>query len=211
MKKTVIAAGASLVFAAMPMFGAFAATSEVTDNFTINLSETCSLTRTGVAAAAVNGASSSLDFGTTAANTYTATLIGGKAAEIGTSTFSVTCNDTNHGHSLAVQFTGLSGTVNSTSYTIPYDGSAAATDGVSRWNATATANATLGVGAGLITATETGSGTNIYNGSLYGSSETNKTAVNAQTFDIVYNVSTTTTQAATQYTGSAVYTLTYGV
>ena len=211
MKKTVIAAGASLVFAAMPMLGAFATTDSVTDNLTINLRETCALTRTGVAASAVDGASSALDFGTTAADTYTATLIGGKAAEIGTSTFSVTCNDTNHGHSLAVQFTGLNGTVGSTSHTIPYDGSTAAADGYSRWNATATSNATLGISSGLITATETGADTHVYNGNLYGASEANKTPVNAQTFDVTYNVSTATTQAATQYTGTAVYTLTFGV
>lgn len=207
MKKTIIAAGASLAFAAMPVAGVLAV--DVTDNLTINLSETCSITRTGVAASAVSNTSSDLDFGTTAANTYTATLVAGKAATIGTSTFTVTCNDTNNGHSLAVQFTGLSATVGSSSENIPYDGSAATADGYSRWNATKTANATLGVTSGLITATETTTEPHsyIYNGSVYGN---NKTAVSGQTFTIEYNVSTAITQPAATYTGSAAYTLTYG-
>lgn len=206
MKKAIVLAGTSFALAALPAVGVFAGTSSVTDNFTVNLSETCAISRTGAAASAVSGASSALDFGTTTADTYTATLIGGKAAAIGTSTFTVTCNDTTKGHDLAVQFTGLNGSV--AGAMIPYDGSAAAADGVARWNATTTANAGLGVSAALITATETGANTGIYNGVVYSNS---KTAVSGTEFTVTYNVSTAASTPAATYTGSAAYTLTYGV
>lgn len=210
MKKTIIAAGASFALAAMPVVGVFAATSAVTDQFNLTLSETCSISRTGAAASAVTDTSSNLSF-TDGTGTYAATLAAGKAATIGTSTFSVTCNDTNYGHSLAVQFTNLSGSVDSTNHSIAYDGTTAVADGASRWNATATENTTLGVSSGLIAATETSVGSGTYDFALYGGTSKNKTAVSSQTFNVEYNVSTATTQAATSYTGSAQYTLTYGV
>lgn len=215
MKKKLIAAGAaSAVLAAMPVLGVFAEAdiSTVTDNINLTLLSTCAISRTGAAASAVEGKSSELSW-TENTGTYAITLVGGKSATIGTSTFSVTCNDTTAGHYLAAQFTGLNGGTGITGAHIAYDGSAAVADDTSSWNATATVNSTLGVSAGLITATETESNPHsyVYNAALYGSSaSTNKTAVSGQTFDITYAVGTANDQPSGSYTGSAVYTLTSG-
>lgn len=212
MKKSIIVAGAaSVALAAMPVVGAFAATSSVTDNINLTLLSTCALTRTNaVAANAVDGSSSNLSWAA-GTETYAITLVGGKSANIGTSTFSVTCNDHINGHYMTAQFTGLNGGDGITDSHIPYNGAAAVADGTSSWNATATANNTLGVTAGRITATETGSNTYLYNAAIYSSSDSkNTTPVSAATFDVTYAVGTSASQAAGSYTGSAAYTLTSG-
>ena len=192
MKKSLIAGAgvAAFAFAAFPFALASATQQSVKDNLNVTISETCSLTRVGQAAATGAVITASQWSGATGSTegTYTVTMIAGKAAQIGTSTLTTICNDTTAGYSVSAAFTGLA---DNASHTIAYDGSAAATDGASRWNITNNGS--------LVTASE---GTGV----IYANT---KVPTSGTTNTIVYNVSTSTDQAAGAYEGSATYTLTY--
>lgn len=216
MKKSIIAAGAaSVALAAMPVVGVFATpdTSVITDNISVKLDSTCSLTRAG--ASGTDGTWTPGSPATTAAGTYSvASMDAGSTANLGTSTFTVVCNDTTAGHNLKVQATGLTGAT--AGEYIDYDGTSAVAAGTSSWNITISDVDGFGTGdagtvkpaEGLLDVTYNNHTGSAY---LYGSaSATSKNPVSAATFKAAYNVGTTTTQAADTYTGSAVYTLTYG-
>ena len=204
MKKSIIAASAaSLALAAMPVVGVFATVTPdggIVDNLTVNLTKTCTVTRTGTVAGMTATDPSWSNATGTDAGTYTGSLTAGEVKTLGKSTFTVSCNDQNKGHSMSVAVCGLDSTDNGSQddKTIPYSNSEV-TAAVSGWNITTTANANLGTTAGIISTT---SGT----GSVYGNK---KLAVTAQSFDATYTVSADVTQPSGTYTGSATYTLTY--
>lgn len=216
MKKSIIAAGAaSIALAAMPVVSTFAAqpTREIVDNINVNLNSTCTMTRTG--ASGTDGTWTAGDPATTAAGTYTvASMSAGTTANIGASTFTIVCNDTTNGHSLQVAASGLRR--GETSDYIDYSNAAVAA-GTSSWNITI--SDVDGFGNGEAPAVKPANGIvgiaygqDSHTGStyLYGETTTSKNAISGGSFKATYNVGTTTTQAAGQYTGSATYTLTYG-
>ena len=213
MKKSIIAASAaSVALAAMPVMGTFAATKGVTDNLSVTLDSTCSLTRTGASA---DGTWTPGDPESTSAGQYTiAHMDAGTTATFGTSTFTIVCNDTTSGHSLDVRATGLAGQSGIAGQYIDYSSNAVAA-GTSGWNITISDVQGFGMGegvapvAGIVGVNYSGTdhqGT----ANLYGGTTTSKNNVADATFKAQYKVGTSTTQAAGMYTGSAVYTLTHG-
>lgn len=115
MKKTLIIGAASLALAAMPVVGAFAATT-FTDTVTITVSEACSLSRSS------------------GSGTYTATLAPNAVnANVGSSTLSAACNNPK-GYTVKVATTALTNSTVS-SYTIPYSTTTPAA-GTSAWTVT---------------------------------------------------------------------------
>lgn len=116
MKKTMIAGAASIALAAMPVVGAFAATS-VTDTITANVTDSCSFNRTA------------------GEGTYATSILPNAIAEnFASSSFAVTCNFGAEGKDINVTatFTDLVSGDN----TIPYAGGALAA-GTAGWNAAA--------------------------------------------------------------------------
>lgn len=116
MKKSIIAGAASVALAAMPVMGAFAATS-VTDTITANVSDACSFNRTA------------------GEGTYATSILPNAIAEnFASSSFIVTCNFGAEGTDINVtaSFTDLVNGENA----IPYSGSAL-TAGTAGWNAAA--------------------------------------------------------------------------
>ena len=207
MKKTIIAAGAAVALAAMPVVSVFATTATpITDNLTVNLTKTCTVTRAGSVANATAANPSWSDATGTTTGTYTGSLTAGEMKTLGTSTFTVNCNDQEKGHSMNVTVTGLSSTDNgSDSDTmIPYANSTLTQGSTSGWNITTTANANLGTTAAVIST----SGDETITGTVYGNK---KAAVTAETFDATYSVAADMTQPSGTYTGSATYTLTFNV
>lgn len=133
MKKLAIA-GASLVLAAMPVLGVFAADDkEVVDTITVTVNATCSFD---------NGQSSS------AADTaYTATVANGAEAAFnasGAHKFNVTCNN-NDGYQVTATPTNLVGETVSTN-NIPYTTSYSASGTAGMWSATVTSDDVTGAG-----------------------------------------------------------------
>ena len=203
MKKSIIAAGAaSVALAAMAVLGAFAATSSatVTDNLSVTLDTTCSLTETG----AVQGTSGqtgvttgpTVSSATTAGATYSITMSTGKVAELGTSTLHIVCNDTTNGYDVTGTFADLKlgGSSSATGVNaIPYTDSVV-TDGTSGWN--------VFLGSGTTPLTSAAAG-NIYNAKT--SKESADTTVN-----VTYKVGSSTTNTPGEYTGTATYVLTWG-
>lgn len=177
MKKLAIA-GASLALAAMPLAGVFAVDSTVTDVLTVTVEKSCTLTRTGVAA---TGA----DYN---AGTYSRTMIAGELQDLGTSTFTISCNDT-----AGYDVIGTFGTLTSEhSDEITYKTSAAAAnDG--KWSALVT-----GGEAAYIT-----SGNAV-------KSSTSQTPSGGDSFTVKYSVGTASDQPFGTYTNAsaAVYELT---
>ena len=115
MKKLAIA-GASVLFAAMPVVGAFAADpAAITDNITITVSESCTFERT------------------TGNGSYTATMaVNALNASVGSSVFTAICNNAT-GFSVSATPTSLSGDGEAITYSAT---TPAAGDGT--WTATKT-------------------------------------------------------------------------
>lgn len=115
MKKSIIAGAASVALAAMPVMGAFAATS-VTDTITANVSDACSFNRTA------------------GEGTYATSILPNAIVEnFASSSFAVTCNfgaDEARDINVTASFTDL---VNG-ELAIPYSGSTL-TAGTAGWNA----------------------------------------------------------------------------
>ena len=223
MKKSIIAASAaSVALAAMPVVGTFAAqTKTVTDNILAEIESTCSLTRTGVSG--TNGTwhpTVTEDF---AAETYSVSMAAGTTANLGTSTFTIVCNDQTDGHYLSVRATGLTAATGDSdpakAAPIAYGNSAVGTD-ASTWNITVAKVAGSGTktmpdwGAavdsqtGIVSITQT---SNVGTADLYGSSSaTNKSMLNGAQFTATYNIGTKVEQPVGTYSGDATYTLTHG-
>lgn len=116
MKKSIIAGAASVALAAMPVMGAFAATS-VTDTITANVTDACSFNRTA------------------GEGTYATSILPNAIVEnFASSSFAVTCNFATGAKDINVtaSFTDL---VNG-EFAIPYSGTAL-TAGTAGWNAAA--------------------------------------------------------------------------
>ncbi len=117
MRKSIIAGAASVALAAMPVMGAFAATS-VTDTITANVSDACSFNRTA------------------GEGTYATSILPNAIVEnFASSSFAVTCNfgdNETRNINVTASFTDL---VNG-EYAIPYSGTAL-TAGTAGWNAAA--------------------------------------------------------------------------
>ena len=178
MKKIAIV-GASLALAAMPLAGVFAtADSTVTDVLTVTVQKSCTLTHSGEAA---TGASYNN-------GTYSRTMAANELKDLGTSSFTVNCNDT-----AGYTVTGTFGTLTSeNSDTITYKNSAAAAnDG--KWSA-------------LIT---DGSSSYVASGATVRESDA-ETSVAGDTFTVKYSVGTKNDQPFGIYTNAsaAVYELT---
>lgn len=112
MKKSLIIGASSLVLAATPVFGVFAATNPaaVTDNLSVTVDEICTFTR-------VTGGS-----GATISNSMTA---GALNSNFGSNTFKAVCN-AGSGYSVSAVFTALTGSVSGSitySATTPTSGS----------------------------------------------------------------------------------------
>ena len=125
MKKAIIAGAASAVLAAMPVIGAFAATS-VVDTINVTVSDECTFNRTA------------------GEGTYSTTLLSNAVSEnFGSSTFTASCNFGVDGKDIAV--TAAFGSLTSGANSIPY-GTAAVAAGTAGWTAslgTLSADATL--------------------------------------------------------------------
>ncbi len=202
MKKLVAAGAASLAFAAMPIVGAFAATSTpvtVTDTLEVKILTACTFGRWGVAGAAgqstnvtvdpvwTSTTGASADPGTTDAGTYSATVRPGATVELGTSHFKGYCNSPS-GFDVTVTTPSLE---NAAHDTIAYSASTpSSTDG---W--------TLKKGANLFDNTASGAKFMHVTSATDASNPVEETAT--------YTVYTTATTNAGVYTGNVVYSFTY--
>ncbi len=114
MKKVIIAGAASAALAAMPIMGAFAATS-VVDTINVTVSDSCTFNRTA------------------GEGTYSTTLLPNATSEnFGSSTFTAACNFGEEGKK--VEVTAAFGALTSGANSIPY-GSAAVEAGTAGWTA----------------------------------------------------------------------------
>ena len=128
MKKTLLLGAASVAMAALPMAGIFADT-EFTDNVSITVSASCSLSRS------VGGGTYSATLAPNAANT-----------NVGTSTLSAACNQPK-GYKVTLTATALTNTT-VTTYTIPYSTTTPAA-GTAAWTVTQGASsATTNIASG---------------------------------------------------------------
>ena len=190
MKKSIIAAGAaSVALAAMPIAGVFAATS-VTDNFSLTIAPSCSLTRAAAQdEATLSGVTASTD--TTDAATYTVSAASANTKyTMGTSTLRVICNNQT-GYKLTGTFSALTSDVKDSTgadITIPYS-AAAVTAGTAGWTAYTSSNYYTSAASGNILSSNTVS------------------AAAGDTKAVTYDVATASNQAAGTYTGTAVYNL----
>lgn len=215
MKKSIIAAGAaSIALAALPMAGVFAAAEAVTDNLTATVNSTCSLTRTGA------GATTGDNKGawTSGSETYTISLDAGSTGNMGTSTFTIVCNDQENGHYLTVATTGLSAGNDQSEAAqgaaINYSNKAVSNT-ASSWNISV--EAVSGTGTAQMPTFNSGAVDGgilqMTSGSvdLYGSAASkNTTMLNGAKFTATYNIGVKTEQPSGTYKGTAVYTLTHG-
>ena len=183
MKKSIIAAGAaSAVLAAMPMAGVFAlSTGPYTDTLTLTIEDTCEFVRTTSGAHA-----SGADGGSWSSDTLSKTVVAGNTyAELGTSSFHVTCNNTD-GYTVTMAAEDLE---NADNDTIPYAAAAVTTDS-STYSASKDGNTTYLANNGIV-------------------SEANQpTASAGVNFTITYGAGIKDGQAAGEYTGDIVYTFT---
>lgn len=175
MKKQIFAgAAASLALAAMPVAGVFATSItpvEVTDTLTLNIDVACTLVRTG--------GSSSL----------TAAPKIGEVATIGTSTFTVDCNNAS-GYKVSATF----GTFGSGTSAINYSATIP----------TAEDNTTAGTWTAIVGSNTTGIAAT--NGTLMTANAPTADS-NAQSATVTYKVRINDNQAAGAYTTTAVYRL----
>lgn len=186
MKKSLIAVGASAVaLAAMPVISTFAVDGTVTDVLTVNIAKSCTITRVGASGATGEGIDAA---GTYSEGTYTISMLQNQLGQLGTSSFTVTCNDS-QGYDVKGTFGTLT---NANSNTITYNnGSVAKGDG--KWAATITGGASANVASG---------------GTVKTASQATPAA--GDTFSVTYTVGTTTNQEFGSYTNAsaAVYELT---
>lgn len=141
MKKTLTAGAASLLFAAMPIVGVFAANpAAITDTLTVNVSLSCTFTRT------------------TGTGNYTKTMTANQLdTAFGTSTFTSKCNN-GSGYSITPTFTSL--TFTGAAQPITYSATAP-TEGSGTWTAllgSATTGLTSGTAFGAQTSQDPSAG-----------------------------------------------------
>ena len=220
MKKSIIAAGAaSLALAAMPALNTFAAQRQVTDNIEINLASTCTIGRVGNSGAngtwRENASGEEGQEGYLPGETYTANMTAGSTAVLGTSNFTIICNDPTNTTSLSVTATGLAVEGADPAQTINYSPAAVA-DNASSWNIAI--SLPTGEGATSFTSeswvadslTNTGSYVNITNQSQAKTIYSSAAKISNGKFNATYNVGVSNQQTPGTYTGSATYTLSYG-
>lgn len=180
MKKTILAAGASLALATMPAVGVFAADiTTMTDTLSLTMPTSCAWTSTTGNTVALSGTAFTAALKTS--STYTHTL---------------KCNVYN-GYSVTGTFTALTNS-SSSSYTIPYS-TTVATSGSDTWSATITPT----VGGTAQTAKQPASGTA---GNIMTSSTVTPAA--GDSFTAVYKVGVSATKEAGTYSGTATYAMT---
>ena len=202
MKKSLIATGAaSLALAAMPMAGAFAGTSTVTDTLNVNIPASCTIRNS-----LTQGEATSTEnvYNVTMKNGQLRSDIGTSSADGGThdSTIVVNCNiqsGTDAGWSLAAG--GKSGSNVLSNGTAAQDiATGTETSGASKW-AFKTTTSTEGV------TYETGYASGTF-AAVPASSTAIATGTGNASFVMTYQVYIGTTQATGNYTGGVVYTLT---
>ena len=128
MKKIIIAGIASLATAVIPLANSFAVSVTLTDDVTVNVSDTCTFDRT------------------TGNGTYSATMAVNKLnASVGTSTFKVVCNNASGYHVTATP-TSITGTGAAITYS-----ATTPTAGSGTWTAfNSTANANIAASGGTL-------------------------------------------------------------
>lgn len=196
MKKSIIAAGASAVLAAMPVVGVFA-TGSVEDTIKVGITETCQIALAS-SNGHVNGSGDNAGaWGTEAtANVLAGNIAnGGVAQNYGSTNMVITCNHAT-GYAVTAVATDLDG--ENTDAAIPLDSTfSAANSGwaykVSAKAESMTTNATDWYGSA---ATKT-------NASLI----TGDAPINNGAFTVMYGVSVDATQEADNYSGTITYTI----
>ncbi len=197
MKKSIIAAGASAVLAAMPIVGVFATDhingSPIVDTLTMNLQEVCTLSRkvtsddnghpagasapTGAAWTESTASSGNFD-------TFTASIVAGNTYnDIAESAFNVTCNDVHGGYKVTVAATNFDNT---------------------NWQYNAGG---YGTAASAWYLDSSNANKNLASGIVWQKAADNTTAFTTDDFTITYNVKVGVAQAAKSYTATATYTL----
>lgn len=197
MKKTVIAAGASVALAAMPMFGVFAETQPITrenfvDNFAFTLERQCTINRLVDSNDGGHPSGTWNPNGTQTEDKIAITLTAGQASDLGSSRFNVICNGTSgyQVRAVANNLTNAQNDVIAISNT-PITGNTAS---VSSWTAQSSAT------NGYVTSTSTATPT------VVASSE-DPTPNNGTPFTMTYRVGVQDGQASGIYQGSITYTL----
>ena len=207
MRKSIIAGAgvAALGFAAMPILGAFAMTSSVTDEITVTIPSSCAIVS--------STSSGAIGDGSTTTNTYTAQMqnrqlksdIGATgSASAGSNKLSVTCNDSSATSTWKLTAVGGNGTTASTVLK-------AAGSGTDMVTGTATSGDTSNWAMKITPAT----GVTIQNGYDSFKAVPGTPAVIAEgtgsvsdAFTMTYQVWVSATQEADSYTGRVTYTLT---
>ena len=185
MKKSMIAAGAaSLVFAAMPILGVLADTTEVTDKLTLTVTPSC--TYDSITPAAAGTATGNSYSASTTANALVSFTAAGSPAT--PTSLTVKCNDPD-GYSITPTFTGLDLDGTAGAQSLAYASTSAA--GSQTWTAYYSKN------SGAATAF-TASGTAVL-------ADPNPSVNDTWAFS--YKAGTGVNQAAGTYTGQAVYNL----
>lgn len=209
MKKKIFAVGAaSAVVAAMPILGVFAANSSVTDIVTITIDDGCTL----------KSSTTDTSGGTTpisTTNTYTATMVNGQlksdigatgAASAGSNVLSVSCN-TDDASKNTWQLTAVGAGGGATVDLMHTDGT-----GTDIASGTATSGATSNWAMKV-----TGNGVTIQNGfdaatfkavPVAATEVATGSGTKTNAFTMTYQVYVSPTQAAGEYTGKVLYTLT---
>lgn len=199
MKKKLIAAGAaSLAVATMPFAGVFAvkSTDQVTDTLTLNLQPTCTMTVSSAAATGSDAAGATVTNPTAKSSTYTATIAADVAYTLGTSTFTVICNDTT-GWGVTVTANDLVGQTSGHTTEKFVNGSIPATSADSTPGAYSYTTAPVDAQSGVITDSGLNKG-------ITAGSETGDGVQFTSTYRVRAN---SKTQTAQQYTGTVVYNL----
>lgn len=217
MKKALIAGAASTVLAAMPVVGVFAADLRThTDEINISISPVCTLSTVDAGAATATDATThnpteanSSFAGVWSSDTLNATMAAGTEKTLGTTTFTVRCNN-QKGYTLSANTGTAAGTLvsttNSTDVINTTNGStyAAGTSGTSYWRfqvaseATGITVAQAYANANAIPTTSTTIATAAANsGNLQ----------DGQQITVTYSAGIDNFQATGTYNGSVVYTL----
>ena len=206
MKKSIIAGAgvAAVSLAAMPILGAFAATSTVTDEITVNIASSCAVT--------TSGTSGTIGDGTATTNTYVVNMqnsqlksdIGASNVTSGGNVISVVCNDASASSTWKLTAVGGDGTTVST----VMDAAGSGTD-------IATGTAASGAVSNWAFKVTGGTGVTIQNGYDSFIAVPGTPAVIAEgtgsvagAFTPTYQVWISAGQEADSYTGKVTYTLT---
>ena len=200
MKKSIIAAGAaSVALAAMPVVGAFAASTggPFTDTLVVNIDNACTFSRGAPAHTDgdvnTGGTVATGSWGTTTAtpDTVTGTLAPGEYdSDFGSSAFNVICNNEN-GWKVTAAATALTGTTTTTE-NIPLGTPAA---DIAAWNYTSSSSDTAITGTGTYSAA-----------SQIVAQSTATTPTAGRNFSVLYKVSVNHALSAQTYQGTIEYT-----